>query len=212
MEKKKVLKAFIIILIMILLIFLINIGRKAYVLLTYSRESKEYSKVTNFYRKMKEEGDVTSEYWRKGNIALYKRVSKEGTRIIYLRENNNWIIVDTVDENKNAKKVATKLANENDLDFISLDETATLYTANWWEAIKVAFLTQITTEQVEGVDCYKIHLSDNNQIYVSKSNYLTIRETNGTLDTGIIEYKINQVTDEQVALPNLEGFKIIEDI
>ena len=35
-----------------------------------------------------------------------------------------------------------------------------------------------------------------------------MREINGSTDTGIVEYKINEVRDEDVLMPNLAGYTI----
>ena len=43
---------------------------------------------------------------------------------------------------------------------------------------------------------------------MNKNDLLVMREINGSTDTGIIEYKINEVRDEDVLMPNLAGYTI----
>ena len=83
---------------------------------------------------------------------------------------------------------------------------------NFWQALTIALSSKITTEELNDIESYKIFIEDDWQIFVSKDNFLTIREINGSTDTGFIEYKLNQVTDEEIKLPNLDGFEIKENI
>ena len=55
MSKKKIIKICLVILTVIILIFLINLGRKVYVLNKYSDKCEEYLKITNFYFKKAKE-------------------------------------------------------------------------------------------------------------------------------------------------------------
>ena len=55
---------------------------------------------------------------------------------------------------------------------------------------------------------HKIYLKDDWQIFVDKKDLLVIREINGSTDTGLIEYKLNGVRDEDVLMPNLAGYTI----
>ena len=82
MEKKGILKKVLIITGIILLILLINLGRKVYIISEYNKKVEEQSKITNYYKKMNE-NEAIAEFWRKGDIAIYKRTSSEGIRMIY---------------------------------------------------------------------------------------------------------------------------------
>ena len=46
---------------------------------------------------------------------------------------------------------------------------------------------------------------------MSKENYLCVGIVTGDTDTGLIEYKINEVTAEDVKLPDLSNFEIKEN-
>ena len=83
--------------------------------------------------------------------------------------------------------------------------TETLSMGNLWDKIRMAFISKITTEKINDVECYKISVNKEWQVFVNKNDLLVMREINGSTDTGIIEYKINEVRDEDVLMPNLAG-------
>ena len=74
----------------------------------------------------------------------------------------------------------------------------------------IAFMSRITLENINGRECYKIYITKNYQKYIDKESYLELKEINGSISMQDIEYKINAVTDVDLQLPNLDGYKIIE--
>ena len=205
MSKKNLLAIVLIIVLIMTCIFLVNLGRKVYILSRYSDKCKEYSKITNYYKKSHPEQDVTTEFCRKNNLGYFKRTSKDDVKMIYYGEDYNWIIV----KNKN-EKTAVKMNKESAGIETQTLPTETLYMDSLWNKIQMAFISKITTERINEVECYKISVNKEWQIFVNKNNFLVMREINGSTDTGIIEYKINQVRDEDVLMPNLAEY-IIND-
>ena len=203
MSKKKIMVIVLIIVLIIVCIFLVNLGRKVYILSKYSDKCDEYSKITNFYKKTNPEQDVTTEFWRKGNLGFLKRTSKDDVKMIYYGEDYNWIIVDNKDG-----KTAVKMVKEGAGIETQTLPTETLSMENLWDKIRMAFISKISTEKINNVECYKISVNKEWQIFVNKNNLLVIREVNGSTDTGIVEYKINEVRDEDVLMPNLAGYTI----
>ena len=203
MSKKKLIAIVLIIILIIACIFFINLGRKVIILSRYVNKSNEYSKITNFYRKSNPEEGVITELWRKGNLGLLKRTSKDDVKMIYYGKDYNWIIVDDKDS-----KNAVKMNKEGIGIEAQTLPTGTLYMENLWDKIKIAFSSKITTEKINDIECYKIEVNREWQIFINKNNLLYIREINGSTDTGIIEYKMNEVRDEDVTMPNLVGYTI----
>ena len=203
MSKKKIIAIFFIIALIIVCIFLFNLGRKVCILSKYSNKSNEYAKITNFYRKTNSEEDVTTEFWRKDNLGFLKRTSKDDVKMIYYGEDYNWIIVDNKDG-----KTAVKMNKEGIGIEAQTLPTETLNMEKFWDIIKVAFTSKISTEKLNNIECYKIFVNDEWQLFINKDNLLVMREINGSTDTGIIEYKINEVRDEDVLMPNLAGYTI----
>ena len=203
MSKKKIIIIILIAFLIVACIFLINLGRKVIILSKYTEKCDEYSKITNFYKKTNPEQDVITEFWRKENLGFLKRTSKDDIKMIYYGEDYNWIIVD----DKNGKTAVKMLKEGAGIEAQTLS-TGTLYMDNLWDKIKLAFMSKITTEKVNDIECYKICINDEWQLLINKQNLLLIREKNGSTDTGIIEYKMNEVRDEDVLMPNLAGYTI----
>lgn len=199
---KKIIKIILVILEVLILIFLINLGRKAYILSKYSNKSDEYLKITNFYMKKNEDGMI-SELWRKDNLGLLKLTLEDETRMIHFGVDYNWIIVDSKDG-----KTAVKMTKEGGGIEIQTLVPGTLNVENFWQTIMIAFQSKITTENVNNIECYKIYLNEDWQMFISKEDFLVMREINGSTDTGVIEYKLNEVRDEEVIMPNLTGYTI----
>ena len=203
MDKKKIIKIIAIIVLILVLIFLIDLGRKVWILSKYTEKSNEYAKITNFYKKQNEEGGVTTEVWRKGNLGLFKRTDKDSIKMIYYGADYNWMIVDD-----KSGKTAVKVNKEGiGIEAQSL-KTGTLDLQNLWDKIKLAFCAKITSEKLNNIECYKIHINKDWQIFIDKNDMYVLREVNGSTDTGFIEYKINEVRDEEVVMPNLAGYTI----
>ena len=203
MSKKKILIIVLCIVLIALCIFLANIGRKVYILSKYSNKNSEYSKYTNFYKKINSEEDTITEFWRKENLGFLKRTSKDDVKMIYYGKDYNLIIVDNKDG-----KTAVKMIKEGAGIETQTLSNGTLYMETFWDKIKMAFMSKISEETINDIKCYKIYVNDDWQLFVNKDNMLVIREINGSTDTGIIEYKINEVRDEDVLMPNLAGYTI----
>lgn len=203
MSKKEIIKICLIILIVIILIFLIDLGRKIYILSKYDNKCEEYLEVTNFYVKKAQEEGVTSELWRKNNLAFLKITLDDATRMIHFGKDYNWIIIDSKDG-----KTAVKMNKEGGGAEIQTFVSGTLTLDNFWNTVLIAFSSRISNEKINDIDCYKIFINEDWQMFISKKDFLLLREINGSTDTGIIEYKLNEVKDEEVIMPNLAGYTI----
>lgn len=213
MEKKKIIKYIVIIVVIILILFAGNIIRKTYIIAKYEEKSEEYEKIDNFYRKNKVEDNATAEIWRKGNISIYKRTSEDGIRMIYrnLDEKVGWIIVDTK-KGEEVNKSAVKIKEDN-LQYLIAGSVSNggVGLETIWQKVRFAFMSSIITKDYCGIKCYEIKFTNGWKHYVNKENYICVCEVNGSMDTGLIEYRINEVTDEDVKLPDLSGFEINEN-
>lgn len=120
-----------------------------------------------------------------------------------LLQEKNWIIVDN-----NGVKTAVKMSKEGSVPELQTLVSGTFSMDDWKDVIIAAFSSKITTEKINDIECYKIYLDKDWQMFISKKDFLLIREINGSTDTGIIEYKLNEVKDEDIIMPNLEGYTI----
>ncbi|MBR3002489.1 MAG: hypothetical protein IKF38_02855 [Clostridia bacterium] len=203
MNKKKIIMIIIILILVIAFIFLCNLGRKVYILSKYSEKTEEYSKLTNFYKKMHNDSGITTEFWRKDDLGFLKMTSNDFVRMIYWGKDYNWIVVDDKDG-----KTAVKMVKEDYGFGAQTLTTGTLYMENMWDKIKMAFSSKITTEKLNNINCYKFSHNKDWQMFINKDSFLVMREINGSTDTGFIEYRLNEVRDEDVLMPNLAGYTI----
>ena len=84
-----------------------------------------------------------------------------------------------------------------------------MFVENLWNAVSIAFISRITTEKVDNIECYKIYIQKDWQLFINKATLLKVREINGNTDTGTVTYKFNEVTDEDLEI-DFTGFEIIE--
>ena len=85
--------------------------------------------------------------------------------------------------------------------------------------IYLALTSFISSENVNGQDCYVINRFQNGKLWVNKETGIKAKAEEGsTVDNGIttpfiVEYtdwKINTITDEEISKPDLVGYTIIE--
>lgn len=208
MKNKKVLKIILIVLGILIIGFVANWIRKIYIIEQYNKNIAKYDSVTNFYRKIID-GEENIEIWRKSNLALYKISEPKDEKMIYWGEDAFYMISNTVDENNNVKKVAAKFHTHNAI--IPGIAVSAIQTNSLIDSIIVALRTSITTENVDGKECYKIQIDKGWEEYISKEDFFIVKNINGGVNTVISQYEINTVTDDDVKMPDLEGY-VIEEV
>ena len=208
---KKVMKIVGIIILIGLVLFLINLGRKVYIISEYNKKVEELNKEDNYYMKYNDSYGRAEQY-KKGDISYIKRTNDTDTVIIYSGKDADWGISDIKDKEGNIVKTAGKFGkgemgmNTFQSSCISMSDIE-----NPFVLILVAFKSNITTEILDNKECYKISFdNDTIQVYFEKESGLKIREvhTYSNQDTGIIEYRIDDITDEEMKFPSLEGYNI----
>lgn len=147
--KKKIFKIVFIVIFIILMVFLINLLRKSMIINEYSRKLNEYQALKNFYAKFESENYI-QEFWRKDDVGITKYTNDDEIRTMYATDNEVWTILDR-------ERYVQKMESHNKGAFLPTIEGATLYVDNFWEAIKLAFESKITSEIVSDKDCYKIY-------------------------------------------------------
>lgn len=210
MKRKKVIKIILVIVLVIVVLFLVNLIRKAVIINKFSEKLNEYQSITNFYAKYQIENGNTIESWRKDNITIQKTTTSDNEiNMMYANPNEIWMIMDK----KETGKLATKMKNETEHNWSNgvVLEDGTLYADNFWDALLVALGCRISTETVNGQECYKLYFQEEFQVFVNKENLLKIKEINMDNVKYLIQYEINTLTDEDVALPSLDGYKIQEN-
>ncbi len=202
--KKKVVKIIGILLLVAIILFLAITIPKTIIIQKHGKKLEEYQKVSNFYAKIKLE-DAEEELWRKDNIGVTKHMEGEEIRTLHITPNQAAMLMET----KDAKKASiTKV--EMDGAFLPVIEYGTFYAENFWQAFMIALGTRMSTEEVNGKECYKMYVQEDFQVFINKEDFLIIKEINGNTSRELVEYQFDKVTDEDVALPSLEGYEVEE--
>ncbi len=215
MDKKTIVKVALTIVVIIVIIFLINFGRKTYIISKFNEKYKEYSQITNFYYKRINTQGQVEEYWRKENNSLLKLTDSYAERMRYKTEDGKWIL--TKPKNDNESKVAIKIDEPMDTEstISSSFDLSKFYVEGIVQAINMAFNSKISTEKINNIECYKILIGssdDVSYVYVNKTDFVPIKmvDSNGN-DYGTIEkYEFNNVNDEDVKIPSLDEYTIKE--
>ncbi len=202
--KKKVVKIIAILLLVAIILFLAITIPKAIIIQKYSKKLEEYQEVKNFYAKIKLE-DAEEEIWRKDNIGVTQNRRGDNVRTLHISPNQSAMLIET----KDSKKASiTKI--EMDSAFLPVIEYGTFYAENFWQAFTMALATKMSTEEVNGKECYKMYVQEDFQVFINKEDFLNIKEINGNTLRELVEYQFDTVKDEDVALPSLEGYEVEE--
>lgn len=203
---KKTIKIVIIaILLMILLYLAINL-REAVIIYKLSNKVSETQKLVNYYYKAETESGINTAY-RKDDKAIWKLETEKDTKQIYVNSNEIWMIVENYNEDS---KTAVKYSANEEFVMPAILMDGSLYAENFWQALIMSFISRISSEEVNNIECYKIYLGKDFQLFVNKEDYIKIKEINGSTSRQLLEYSINTVTDSDVEPPNLDGFEIKE--
>lgn len=207
------LRMFGIILVILLTIFVILSLRKFYILNTYAVAMEEYSKKDNYTLSIdNNQGTKNTVYYKDGKTVYVLKPTE--TRQMYNYQDGNESIL-KIDSDGNKVAIISKY---------DLLPTAPRIISAFGEKMTVkqnfllSLITMITEEDCNGKDCYKISVQGM-KVWIDKETYLTVRICNGysvssdgtktPLETNY-EYEFGTVTDEQVAKPDLTGYKIQE--
>ena len=212
---KNILKVILVLALFVLIFYIVSIANKIIIISRYSKKVDEYQHATNFYAKFEDEYG-TRELWRKDDVGITKDTSdNSGMTIVYVKGDELWNISDVKYEGGNSSKTAYKSkidTEEDETAFMPVIESGTFYVEdNLWEKIKTAFTVKITTTTVNDKKCYEFYVNNDFQIFVNMNDFMKVKEINSGTTTSLVEYNFNSVTDEDVKMPNLEGYEIVEN-
>ena len=206
-----------IILVMCVTIFIIILLRRFFILNTYAIAMAEYSKKDNYsitlYENQPTENSIISQSYYKDGKKVFILQPSENKKMHSYCDKEQWIVKIDNDQNKVAL-VSKKIATVTGPVVVSAFGEG----MSAWQNFLLSFTTQITEEECNGKDCYKVDL-DGMQVWIDKETYLTARIANGYLQNSDgtkelaatnYEYKFGTVTDAQVAKPDLTGYSVRE--
>lgn len=192
--------------------FIIVTLRKFYILNTYAIAMEEYSKKDNYTI-------VLDSYDGIDNVSFYK----EGKSVFIIKPTENRQMYHYNDGNISILKIDS---DGDKVAVISKESTITgpRIISAFGEGMTVGqnFLLSLTSiiteEECNEKNCYKVSLNGM-KVWIDKETYLTVKISNGysvsadgtkTPTVTNYSYQFGTVTDEQVAKPDLTGYKIQE--
>ena len=217
-EKKKNhtgLKAILIMIVIVLVLFLINFARNYVIISKLTEKQKELAKNTNY-------SFITEHYFLddindKTIIEHYHKDEKD----ILIKNAENKVIVWSDNKTKeiiflSPQELKATVQKDNKVGMIG--NTMPINITKGGIQPEWSFMFFISSETVNGQDCYKIKLTMNETtIWVNKENGMIVKSINGykivdgKKHNSVTEWKnlkINELTDEDVAKPNLMGYEV----
>ena len=194
------------VLLIILVLFIIIIGRKFFILTNLSNKANNMITLNNFYTK--------TETYSNGQMSILESYNKDGITL------GNMSIFS---ENKNPIKMILYKSKTEIIALIDNGETKTLNTfgdiiinpiyftgENIIENIWIALTTRVDKVKLNHKECYLIR-DGNTEKFIDVDTGLAIKmidnQNNRTTD---YKYEFGVVKDSDVTKPNTEGYTIVE--
>lgn len=195
MDKKKIFKIVIGIILFILILYLIY-GFRNYMILKdivakveKNDKSNNYSYSAKYIDSGKNDGKITATYYKDGIV-----VTKENNKVISRHDTNSGEYIQINYDNNTARV--------RKVDF-SYGGMPSLWGRS--TSIITALKTPISTEEINGIECYVI-----GTFHVNKENGTLIRKYFDDEYNEYSNWEFGKVTDKDIEKPNLDGFQIEE--
>lgn len=208
MKNKKVLKIVGIILAILLIILLIYCIRNIAIFNSFSKVQN----VSN-YAYAYTQGELVTEIYCKDGIS--KEIWKDSDEIIAITWYNSHTkeAININEKNKTAKKY---ISDRSQIFPVAEKIIETILSNNTGGRIYSAITTFITTEEVDGIECYVLKPwtgVTSNTYYFSKENKTLEQAIIGieTPKTKFYNWKINEVTNKDISLPDLSDYEVTDE-
>ena len=209
---KTVLKIVLVVIFIILLTLAINWLRNYFIMEDILKKMSQYENIQNYAYTISQNTGETTKLSVKDNI--YKMTyTTDGIEKLVA-----WVNTDT-DETIAAFPEVKSVSYTTHVMTIA-NPFSTEILEGWKDnMIYLALTSFISSENVNGQDCYVINRFQNGKLWVNKETGIKAKAEEGsTVDNGIttpfiVEYtdwKINTITDEEISKPDLVGYTIIE--
>lgn len=217
-KKKKYIKHTIIVLVTIILVFfLFNIASKSYVLIKYSEAIESFNKNENYCVEEIFSTNSRRIYYYKDGVLK----EKSGENELYYNEKEQQSI-NIFKENKaliSSERLFTSFYTKPVYNHFFGDDSKRI-----WSNIVMSFNVNLKIEEIDGTPYYVLE-KGTQKFYIDKETFLLKRVLSMSKgldsETGIIVdkesvtnyvYKINTVTNEQIAIPDLSNYEIYTDL
>lgn len=210
-EKKKkhtILKVVLTIIIVALVLFIIHFARNYIIVDNIMAKQENLKKSTNYSFEMNYTNqNTTMKYYRKDNAMILVKDSNTGKVVIWSDKDRKETIY------LNLRELTATVNHEEVIDsFYNLKPVGLV--RNTEETRGFDFMYFITSETVNGRDCYKVSwIFGGETAWYDKENGIMLKmTTEGQKEDYVTEYsnwKFNELTDEDMSRPNLMGYEVI---
>lgn len=197
-------------------IYIAMVIHSFFILNTYGAAMQAYAQSNNYLIKREGNGTNSTSYYKDGTTVTYLKQSSNVNRQMIAYQNpitkEKIIRIDS-----DGNKVAIISKTEDVL--VPVGEISNAFgVMNEKDNFILSLMTRVNTEECNGKECYKISLQGMT-VWIDKQTYLVVRISNGKVISGDgteqdlitnYEYEFGTVTDEQVAKPDLAGYKLQE--
>ena len=206
-KKHRVLKTILMVIIVALVLFLIHFVRNYIIVDNILAKQKDLNKATNYSLKIEyKNSNTTMEFYRKDNVMMLIKNSDTGKVVIWSdkdKKESIFLNMKDLTATVNKEAIIDSLYDIKPLGLIRNSETTRGF----------EFLYFITSEKVNGIDCYKITwiMEEETAWYNKENGRLVKTVTDGQKEDYVTEYsnwKFNELTDEDMSRPNLMGYEI----
>lgn len=218
-EKKLVLKIILTVISILLIIWLINLGRKVYIINNIISKFEISSQKENCYWKLEltQDRDITT--YKKGNRIL-TTVRGNNNKVIYSK-NGKMLNIFNETDGKKTVTLNQEIINQEAYPIFNMPYVISKDTLN--PIILGALKSKITTTKVNGKECYLIESSsepfitysqiETVQLYIEKETGLPIQVVNydkkNEKTVHFYKYEFDNVTDENLKEPNINEYEIL---
>lgn len=209
-EKKKkhtILKTILMIIIVALVLFIIHSARNYIIVDNIIAKQEKLKKATNYsFETNYTNQNTTMKYYCKDNTIMIVKDSDTGKVVIWSNKDRKETIY------LNLRELTATVNDEEVIDsFYNLKPVGLIRNAE--ESRGFDFMYFITSETVNGRDCYKVSwIFGGETAWYDKENGTMLKmTTDGQEEDYVTEYsnwKFNELTDEDMSRPNLMGYEV----
>ncbi len=217
-EKKRhpILKLILVLIIIVLVGFIVQFYRNHTIInkllekIKVLQNSTNYSYTSEYYTSNNEEEKSSIQYYYKdGKAMIVKGNSDDGANIIWSDTSTNEIIF------LNPKNLTATVSKDSESASLFNSKPLGNIPCNNEVTRKLDFLYVITTDKIDGEECYKVNWLGQICWYSKESGLLlktaSLKDGKGYSSvTELKDWKIDQLTEQDVVRPNLTGYNTTE--
>jgi len=207
MDKKKIIKIILIILAVIIALVLIHTTRNFCILTSIANTQAKFENYTNYSFTISTQQENSSaeiaKYFKDNIIKQYYTVNGTTFMVLWANINTNeYIALNEEDKSANI----SPLNNKSTIHELVRSVFAT--GDNIANRLYLSLVSFISIEELNGQKCYLINQSNKAKYYINKENKVEMRRVFGDYVMNFKNIRLNDLTDNDVAKPDLTGYTV----